>query len=192
MPGAHPLRRRNRALPDEAAGYHRLGLCENRQTVRRGQVPPLGRTLPQPGQTEDRQCAYAVFQPVAGKHVDRGLDPRLARIRRDPGAHRLHHSGAGLARGPVAHRPRNRQGVAEDRAGIPAQGVARHPRGFTGVRRRTRGGGRSRGNARSCPSPAARRPTSISSPSISPRTPARARSTRCWGAISRSARSSIS
>ena len=58
------------------------------------------------------------FSPSLFKMLTRGVDARLAGVRRGPGALRLHAAGAGFRRRPGAHRARDRQGAAEDRAGI--------------------------------------------------------------------------
>ena len=133
------------------------------------------------------------IQPVAVHDADRSLDRRLDGVRRGAGALRVRDPGAGLGRRAFAHRARRQQGTAEDRAGRAAQGAARDRGGFAAripAERRCRSG-------RGAPGAAARgrrqdAATSISSPSISPRTPGTARSIRCWAAISKSGRSSTS
>ena len=130
------------------------------------------------------------LSPTVLKMLTEGLDHRLHRFRRRPrcapASPSWRWSTTKNWRGSMRDVSKEFQ---KDSAPTPAQGLPDH-RG--GLARRTpilAAAAAAGGAARAAPRPAAaRRRTSISSPSTSPRTPSRARSIRCWAAISRSAR----
>ena len=127
------------------------------------------------------------LSPTLLQDAQRGLDAGFRRLRRGAGTLRLHHPGAGCRRGLVAHDAGSQPGIPEDQcrrlrkdfqqivANSEEEAAAAATAAAEARWRRSR-------------ALAARRPTSISSPSISPETRAPARSIRCWRAISRFAR----
>ena len=193
VPFANPLRHRNRALPDEAAGCQRgrisRFILRHFGIDRARLAAELTRSL---DKLKSGNARTPAISPSVLKMMTRGLDDRLARLRRRRGPHRLHHSGAGHAwtssRASSATSARNSRRSKPKRCARISPSIVAESRGRG---RQRPPPPRARLKAGS-PRRAARPRTSISTPSTSPRTPARARSIRCWAAISKSARWSIS
>ncbi len=165
LPVPDSLRRRDRALPDETARFERWRLRLHPETIRGRQVAPVGGADAQPRQTEVRQRAHAGAEPVAAEDVHPGLDHRLDRLRGHAHPHRLHHPGAGLRRGTGAHRARGQQRIAEDQGRRSQEGLPGHRRQFRGKLEMAAAEAAAPEGGASAPAPAARRPTSISTPS---------------------------
>ena len=196
LPFAHALRRRDRALSDEAARFERWRLRLHCEALRHGQVAPGGGTHAQPGQAEVAATpAPPRVSPTVRNMLTEGWTIGSIDFGAGQGPHRLHHSRAGPRRRARPPHARRQQRVSEDRRPTALRkDFLKHrrrlPRRTADSAAADRGGGRSQGRA-------ARRRRQDAQPRSVHRQPhrkraSRARSIRCWRATSKSARWSIS
>ena len=198
MPGAHPLRHRDRAFPDETAGCTDgdclAASCSTSASISRGSPASSTRSL---DKLKTGNARTPAFSPSLLKMLTRSLDRRLARIRRGrrfaPASPSWRWSPmtswSRLVRDVSKEFQKDRSprrcarilpAIVADSRGGRATPARRRPRRRAGRRARRGQAGRQDAEPRSVH----RQPDRERQ--------ARARSTRCWGAISRSARWSTS